>query len=427
MGQDSAFLISPRLTLSAWISVTARTEWAGIVGNVYDTANTESGYVLCLDGDTGVYFGLRTSEAAAAGWAGQRFFYESSGFSDEDGGVGRGTWHHVVGAYDGDKMRVYVDGELKRTRSNPSASIDYYPNNNLRVGVYKDNDDDLAFQGKIDDVRIYSYALSEDEIKALYKGEGPGLVGKPEWVGDIRSEEYAPTEPEGETKTADKYYLPLMSELKDQPVEPTITELRKEVEIKSQLLGEEHPGTLQAMYSLASQYDRQKRYDQAEELFTKVLEIRRRVFGEEHMNTLWTMSNLGQQYHRQRQCDKAEPLFKKVLEIRRRVLGEDDPKTLEAMNSLAWLWATCPEAEFRDGAKAVEYATGACEGTNWENQAYVDTLAAACAEAGDFEAAVKWQEKAIDLLTDEEPPESLAGYEERLKLYQSGKPYREGP
>ncbi|MBW8040727.1 MAG: LamG domain-containing protein [Planctomycetes bacterium] len=28
--------------------------------------------------------------------------------------------------------------------------------------------------GLIDDVRIYSYVLSEDEIKALYAGDGPG-------------------------------------------------------------------------------------------------------------------------------------------------------------------------------------------------------------------------------------------------------------
>ncbi|MBA7613237.1 hypothetical protein ES703_20482 [subsurface metagenome] len=77
-----------------------------------------------------------------------------------------------------------------------------------------------------------------------------------------------------------------------------------------------------------------------------------------------------------------------------------------------------------DGAKAVEEATKASELTNWKKAHYVGTLAAAYAEAGDFKSAVKRQKKAIDLLTEEEE-EMRADFEERLKLYQSGKPYRE--
>ena len=38
------------------------------------------------------------------------------------------------------------------------------------------------FKGLIDDVRIYSYALSEAEVKALYAGHGPGPIEKPKWV-----------------------------------------------------------------------------------------------------------------------------------------------------------------------------------------------------------------------------------------------------
>ncbi len=97
-----------------------------------------------------------------------------------------------------------------------------------------------------------------------------------------------------------------------------------------------------------------------------------------------------------------------------------------ALNDLAWLRATCLVAEFRDGAKAVEQASKASELTNFKKAHYVGTLAAAYAEAGDFDSAVKRQKKAIDLLTEEEE-ELRADFEERLKLYQSGKPYRESP
>ena len=100
-----------------------------------------------------------------------------------------------------------------------------------------------------------------------------------------------------------------------------------------------------------------------------------------------------------------------------------DPNRARAFSDLAWLLAACPTAEFRDGTKAIENATKACELTNFKKARYVGALAAAYAEAGDFDAAVKRQKKAIDLLTEKQQ-HLRADFEERLKLYQSGKPYR---
>ena len=64
--------------------------------------------------------------------------------------------------------------------------------------------------------------------------------------------------------------------------------------------------------------------------------------------------------------------------------------------------------------------------TDWKVADDLDTLAAACAEAGDFDAAVKWQEKALGLLAkDDERNREV--FEARLTLYRAKKPYREGP
>jgi serine/threonine-protein kinase len=71
----------------------------------------------------------------------------------------------------------------------------------------------------------------------------------------------------------------------------------------------------------------------------------------------------------------------------------------------------------------VSEATRACELTEWKNQAYLDTLAAAYAEAGDFENAVKFQSQAIE--PSAASGDQQAGMRKRLELYRKKKPYRE--
>ena len=98
-----------------------------------------------------------------------------------------------------------------------------------------------------------------------------------------------------------------------------------------------------------------------------------------------------------------------------------DPDDAATLNFLAWLRATCPQDDVRDGAQALRDATRACELTDYALAGYLDTLAAAHAELGRFDEAVRWQEKAIKLVA----PDHRGEYEERLAPYQSHKPYRD--
>jgi tetratricopeptide (TPR) repeat protein len=90
-------------------------------------------------------------------------------------------------------------------------------------------------------------------------------------------------------------------------------------------------------------------------------------------------------------------------------------------NALAWTLATSPQPALRDGKKAVAYATKACNLSRWHEPDYFTTLAAACAEAGDFKDAVKWQSA---YLAQPHLTASDAGPgKTRLMLFQVHQPY----
>jgi tetratricopeptide (TPR) repeat protein/membrane protease YdiL (CAAX protease family) len=96
----------------------------------------------------------------------------------------------------------------------------------------------------------------------------------------------------------------------------------------------------------------------------------------------------------------------------------------EAVDALSWFLSTCPEPKLRDGHEALELASHACELSDWNQAAYIDTLAAAFAELGDFDEAVTWEQRAIDL--EKQSPTGFGKeFEGRLQLYQKRLPYRE--
>jgi tetratricopeptide (TPR) repeat protein len=99
------------------------------------------------------------------------------------------------------------------------------------------------------------------------------------------------------------------------------------------------------------------------------------------------------------------------------------PDDRQASNSLAWLLATCPDGSVRDGRAAIRIGTKACELSGWKDSELIDTLAAAYAETGSFDRAVKLEQQA--LLLRSISPDTLQGMQERLVSYQKRKPYRE--
>jgi serine/threonine protein kinase len=95
-----------------------------------------------------------------------------------------------------------------------------------------------------------------------------------------------------------------------------------------------------------------------------------------------------------------------------------------AHNHLAWLLATGPD-RIRDGPLAIKHSTTACDLTDWKLPSLLDTLAVAHAEAGDFDKAVEYQEKALACDFPEYQKMHGAGARQRLDLYRRKMPYRD--
>jgi tetratricopeptide (TPR) repeat protein/membrane protease YdiL (CAAX protease family) len=98
-----------------------------------------------------------------------------------------------------------------------------------------------------------------------------------------------------------------------------------------------------------------------------------------------------------------------------------DPEQAWTYRVLAWLRATCPKANYRDGQQAVEHASCACNLTDWKDGYCLAALAAAYAECGNFGEARKVQKKALAAAEDDQKE----FFRMLADLYKANKPFHE--
>jgi hypothetical protein len=83
-------------------------------------------------------------------------------------GINDGDWHHIVMTHDGTNLKGYIDGSLTETVSTGTTTQFSGGANYNRIGVRADGNTAAAYDGDIDQVRLFSKSLSQSEIDALY-------------------------------------------------------------------------------------------------------------------------------------------------------------------------------------------------------------------------------------------------------------------
>ena len=117
---------------------------------------------------------------------------------------------------------------------------------------------------------------------------------------------------------------------------------------------------------------------------------------------------------------KAIADFEMALEL----APKDDVERSGILNNLSWTLSTSLADDVRDGKRALELGLEACELTNYKKPHILSTLAAAYAETGQFDKAVEWSEKAVQLGRESKEPQ-LEQLEAELESYRKKEPWRE--
>ena len=236
---------------------------------------------------------------------------------------------------------------------------------------------------------------------------------------------------------------------------------RDTLELRQKLLGPDHPEVAASLNNLAIVLIQEHKFAEAEGVQRTSLAIQRKTASTDKQELATGLSNLGRalrglghQYDAERsgreaidalgelshdelaavgqiKLDLAKTLhsagkqqealvfFKEVVEFYRKQAGDG---ASEPLQRLAWILATCQADSIRDGKAAIQAAEKAVEQMSFKDPALLNTLAAAHAEAGQFDRAISIQQEAISILTSEEARQEFTT---RLKLYQAGTPFRD--
>jgi hypothetical protein len=154
LGNDPKFNITNQITVAAWIKVDAfDKEWQAVIAK-----GDSSWRIQRKQGKGSLEFACSGLAVPETRW--------SNIWGTVD--VNDGQWRHVVGTYDGSQICLYVDGTLDVSSKVIGGSI---KSNDQPVLIGENSEAPKRFwNGRIDDVRVFNYGLSADEVAAIHAG-----------------------------------------------------------------------------------------------------------------------------------------------------------------------------------------------------------------------------------------------------------------
>ncbi len=141
------------LTFAAWVKLDSLP-----AQNYYYTLGKEYSYRLAISSAGNVHFVVKTTN---------NDWYAAGTKVDCTTNLTTNTWYHIVGTYDGSRVRCYVNGQKEGTSSQTLSGNIYNSGDPLRFGHQ------VAYNirwldGLVDEVRLYNRALSDAEVESLY-------------------------------------------------------------------------------------------------------------------------------------------------------------------------------------------------------------------------------------------------------------------
>ncbi len=113
---------------------------------------------------------------------------------------------------------------------------------------------------------------------------------------------------------------------------------KRTLAILEKALGDEHPKVATCLNNLAALYQSQGKFDEAEPIQKRALAIAEKALGDEHPDVATGLNNLAGLYDSQGKYGEAEPIYKQALAIREKALGDQHPNVATSLNNLAELY-----------------------------------------------------------------------------------------
>ncbi|RDW65098.1 hypothetical protein BP6252_10749 [Coleophoma cylindrospora] len=199
---------------------------------------------------------------------------------------------------------------------------------------------------------------------------------------------------------------------------------------REKLLGKDHPDTLTTIWSLGNLHAAQGRYDSAVELDQRALEGIQRVLGFDHPDALVVQGNLANVYSSQGRYREAAELLESTLSRNEALLGFDHPDTLVAMNNLAAVYLNqgLDEKSGELYQKCLERAERVLGPLHPTTLSVVDNLASVYQNQKRYRRAEELYSRSLEgreRILGSTHPETLSTIDNLASVYQNQERYRE--